>query len=36
MWAKDGAEKGYADALELLDLALHLVGDEVGVHRQNF
>ena len=27
-WAEDGGEAGYTDAMELLDLGLHLIGDE--------
>ena len=27
-WAEDGEEAGYTDAMELLDLGLHLIGDE--------
>lgn len=27
-WAEDGGESGYTDAMELLDLGLHLIGDE--------
>ena len=27
-WAEDGGEAGYSDAMELLDLGLHLIGDE--------
>lgn len=27
-WAEDGGDAGYTDAMELLDLGLHLIGDE--------
>jgi hypothetical protein len=35
-WAEDGGDAGYTDAMELLDLGLHLIGDESEEVSQKF